>query len=79
MTMQFQDQLGATVELAHEPQRIVSLVPSQTELLFDLGIEERVVGVTKFCSDPPDKVEGVTRIGGTKKFNFPRIETNSRP
>ncbi len=37
MTMQFHDQLGATVELAREPRRIVSLVPSQTELLFDLG------------------------------------------
>jgi ABC-type Fe3+-hydroxamate transport system substrate-binding protein len=74
MTMQFQDQLGATVELAHEPQRIVSLVPSQTELLFDLGVAEKIVGVTKFCTDPADKVAAVTRVGGTKKFNFARID-----
>ena len=73
MTTQFQDQLGATVELAREPRRIVSLVPSQTELLFDLGVAEKVVGVTKFCTDPPEEVAGVTRIGGTKNFNFARI------
>lgn len=72
--MQFQDQLGAIVELANEPQRIVSLVPSQTELLFDLGVDEKIVGVTKFCTDPPDRVADVTRIGGTKKFNFARID-----
>ena len=74
MTMQFHDQLGATVELAREPRRIVSLVPSQTELLFDLGVDERIVGVTKFCTDPPDKVAGVTQVGGTKNFNFGRID-----
>ncbi len=72
--MQFQDQLGTTVELANEPQRIVSLVPSQTELLFDLGLDEKIVGVTKFCTDPPAKVADVTRIGGTKKFDFGRID-----
>ena len=59
--MQFHDQLGATVELAREPRRIVSLVPSQTELLFDLGVDEKIVGVTKFCTDPANKVAGVTR------------------
>lgn len=55
------------------PQRIVSLVPSQTELLFDLGLGERVVGVTKFCLHPPEARQTAAVIGGTKNFDFERI------
>jgi ABC-type hemin transport system substrate-binding protein len=40
------------------PQRIVSVVPSQTELLFDLGLDEEIIGITKFCIHPADKVKG---------------------
>ena len=66
------DQLGRTLEFAHPPRRIVSLVPSLTELLFDLGVGERVVGSTKFCARPPAEAQGhVARIGGTKR---PRID-----
>ena len=50
--MEFTDQLNRTIFLPHPPQRIVSLVPSQTELLVDLGLEDRIVGVTKFCIHP---------------------------
>ncbi|WP_299872936.1 ABC transporter substrate-binding protein [uncultured Cocleimonas sp.] len=64
------DQMGETCTLAVKPIRIVSLVPSQTELLFDLGLDEEVVGITKFCTDPEDKVKSVRKVGGTKKFNF---------
>ncbi len=64
------DQMGRTVKLQQSPQRIVSLVPSQTELLFDLGLEERIVGRTKFCIHPADKVAHVPSVGGTKKFRF---------
>ena len=46
------DQMGRRVVVPYPPRRIVSLVPSQTELLFDLGVGERVVGVTKFCIHP---------------------------
>lgn len=53
------------------PQRIVSLVPSLTELLFDLGLEDRIVGRTRFCVHPEDRVERIPIIGGTKN---PRIE-----
>jgi ABC-type Fe3+-hydroxamate transport system substrate-binding protein len=56
--------------LPYVPQRIVSLVPSQTELLFDLGLGERVVGVTKFCIHPAQAVRNVTKVGGTKQFRF---------
>ena len=55
------------------PQRIVSLVPSQTELLFDLGLGERVVGVTKFCLHPTEARQCATVIGGTKNFDFEKI------
>ncbi|MBL7728926.1 MAG: ABC transporter substrate-binding protein [Dinghuibacter sp.] len=52
-------------------QRIVSLVPSQTELLFHLGLEASVAGITKFCIHPESWFRSKTRIGGTKT---PRIE-----
>jgi len=59
--------------LAQVPQRIVSLVPSQTELLFDLGLDEQIVGVTKFCVYPAEKVKLKTKIGGTKNFDLTAI------
>lgn len=67
------DQMGQTCTLAAKPRRIISLVPSQTELLFDLGLNDEVIGITKFCTDPVDKVKNVKKIGGTKKFNFDAI------
>ena len=51
------------------PQRIISVVPSQTELLFDLGLDEKIVGITKFCIHPSDKVRGKTIVGGTKTLH----------
>ena len=57
-----------------EPKRIVSLVPSQTELLFDLGLDNAVVGVTKFCVHPADRVKTKRRIGGTKNLNLEAIK-----
>ncbi|XWW46780.1 ABC transporter substrate-binding protein [Fibrella sp. USSR17] len=59
--------------LSQASQRIVSLVPSQTELLFDLGLTREVVGITKFCTHPADKVAASTLIGGTKNVNINRI------
>lgn len=64
------DQLGREVEISRKPKRIISLVPSQTELLFDLGLEERVVGITKFCVHPEEWFRTKTRVGGTKKLHF---------
>ncbi len=52
------------------PQRIVSLVPSQTELLFDLGLTEEITGITKFCVHPADKVKQKTLVGGTKALDL---------
>ena len=67
------DQLGRIVLLPFSPQRIVSLVPSQTELLFDLGLGEKVVGVTKFCIHPAEARRKAGIVGGTKQFDFERI------
>ena len=67
------DQLGRRVAVSFPPRRIVSLVPSQTELLFDLGLGEKVVGVTKFCIHPAEARARATVIGGTKNFDFEKI------
>jgi ABC-type Fe3+-hydroxamate transport system substrate-binding protein len=53
--------------------RIVSLVPSLTELLIDLGLENDVVGRTKFCIHPADKVKSIPKIGGTKNVNISKV------
>lgn len=69
-----QDQMGRWVNVPQNPQRIISLVPSQTELLFDLGLAEQIVGLTKFCRHPADAVVSKPSIGGTKTFRFDVIE-----
>ncbi len=48
----FTDQIGTQHTFEYTPKRIISLVPSQTELLFDLGLEDAIVGITKFCVHP---------------------------
>jgi ABC-type Fe3+-hydroxamate transport system substrate-binding protein len=53
--------------------RIISLVPSQTELLWYLGLENEVIGITKFCIHPESWFRNKTRVGGTKKINFKTI------
>ena len=71
--MQITDQLNNHLTIDHPPQRIVSLVPSQTELLSDLGLEERIAGVTKFCVHPEDIRRRTPVIGGTKDPDLERI------
>lgn len=73
-TMTTTDQIGNTIEIKFLPQRIISLVPSQTELLFDLGLDEQIVGITRYCIHPAGKVATKTKIGGTKKFDFEKIK-----
>lgn len=67
------DQMGREVMFNYYPERIVSVVPSQTELLYDLGLEAEVVGITKFCVHPEDWFRSKTRVGGTKKLNIEKI------
>ncbi|MEA2164609.1 MAG: hypothetical protein QOK37_2736 [Thermoanaerobaculia bacterium] len=63
------DVLGNAFEFVESPRRVVSLVPSLTETLFDLGAGDDVVGITDFCIFPEDI--GKPRVGGTKN---PRID-----
>jgi ABC-type Fe3+-hydroxamate transport system substrate-binding protein len=67
------DQLHQSVNIPARAQRIVSLVPSQTELLYDLGLDREVVGITKFCIHPVDWRKRKTIIGGTKQFDIEAI------
>jgi ABC-type Fe3+-hydroxamate transport system substrate-binding protein len=57
-----------------KPKRIISLVPSITELLYDLGLESEVLGITKFCVHPESWLKQKVMIGGTKKLNLKKIE-----
>ena len=72
--MQFLDQMNRKIYLPSTPRRIVSLVPSQTELLFDLGLEREVQGVTKFCIHPKSWWQKKEKVGGTKNINFKQID-----
>lgn len=67
------DQMQREVEIVSPLLRIVSLVPSQTELLVDLGLEEQLVGVTKFCVHPKGLKNKVEQIGGTKALKIQKI------
>jgi ABC-type hemin transport system substrate-binding protein len=69
--MEFLDGISRTISLPAVPRRIVCLVPSITETLFALGLREAIVGVTDYCTHPPDEVARVTKVGGTKD---PQIE-----
>lgn len=69
----FVDQIGTSHTFINTPKRIVSLVPSQTELLYDLGLEESIVGITKFCVHPFHFKSTKEIIGGTKKIHFEKI------
>jgi len=71
--MQIKDQLNRTVTFESLPKRIISLVPSQTELLHDLGLEEEVVGITKFCVHPESWHRTKPHVGGTKKLHLDKI------
>ncbi len=73
MQRNFTDQLGRIVSVNYPPKRIVSLVPSQTELLFELGMDKEIVGLTKFCIHPIEKFAQCVKVGGTKKLNIELI------
>jgi len=73
--MQLTDAIGRDHERigAGEPCRIVSLVPSITELLCDLGLSSHIVGRTGFCIHPQQAVATIPKIGGTKDVNVEKI------
>lgn len=67
------DMLGKKILCNYPPKRIVSLVPSQTELLYDLGLKDSIVGQTKFCIHPKVFYSSSCKVGGTKKVDFNKI------
>lgn len=68
------DDLGKEINISnYPPQKIISVVPSLTELLFDLGLKEQIVGITKFCIFPDELFRSKPRIGGTKNLNIDKI------
>lgn len=71
MALTVQDAFGQPFEMAEPARRIISLIPSITEIFFTLGVGDRVVGVTKFCTEPPEGVAGKPKVGGQKN---PRVE-----
>ncbi|WP_203256781.1 ABC transporter substrate-binding protein [Hyunsoonleella ulvae] len=74
MAIEVIDQLQRTIRFDAIPKRIVSLVPSQTELLCDLGLEDNLVGVTKFCVHPLSVKSKATIVGGTKHVHIEKIK-----
>ncbi len=71
---QVTDMMGNKIYIPSSPKRIISLVPSLTELLYDLDLEKEVVGITKFCIKPQNWRKNKTKIGGTKTINFEKIK-----
>lgn len=72
MTGPFTDYLGHPHSPAADA-RILSLVPSLTELLYDLGLAHLLVGRTQFCIHPADRITTVPSVGGTKKIKMDRV------
>jgi len=68
------DDLGHRFELKGCPQRIVSLAPNLTEILFALGLHQQVIGVTRFCDFPPE-ARTKTVVGGLVDFNLEIIQS----
>ena len=67
--------MGRTIQLPHPPKRIISLVPSQTELLFDIGLSKEVIGITKFCIHPEEMFRSKMRVGGTKNIDIEKVKS----
>jgi iron complex transport system substrate-binding protein len=66
------DAMGRSVEVAAVPERIVSLVPSVTEILYELGVDDRLVGVTRYCTYPP-RAAGKAKVGDYADPNLEAI------
>jgi len=73
--MNFIDDLGKSCKLTtYPPRKIISVVPSITELLYDLGLEDSIAGITKFCVFPDSIFRSKPRIGGTKTIDVEKIK-----
>ena len=66
------DDTGIAVTISEEPQRIISTAPSNTEILFDLGLQEKIVGITNYCNFP-EETKNIEKIGEISPLNFEKI------
>ena len=73
MKKEIVDHLGRTVTYEFPPKRIISLCPGITETLFSLELENEIVGRTRFCIYPKDKVKNVPAVAGTKDIKIDAI------
>lgn len=73
-TLEFRDDLGHKIHLASCPQRIVSLAPNLTEILFALGLNQEIIGVTRFC-DYPEEARTREVVGGLVDLNLEKIRS----
>ena len=71
--MEFKDQIGNTIKLGGKPKRVISIVPSQSEFLWEIGLRDELVGITKFCVHPNEMFSTIERVGGTKKLHIDKI------
>ncbi len=69
----YQNQINETTVVGAPVQRIISLVPSLTELLYDLGLRNEVTGITKFCVHPKEWFKTKQRVGGTKSVDIKKV------
>ena len=68
------DQMGRCINISQRPLTIISLVPSITELLFDLGLDSEIMAITEYCIHPQEKVKKKELIGGPKNVNIEKIK-----
>lgn len=66
------DVTETAVTIPQEPQRIISIVPSNTEILFALGLEDKIVGITNYCNFP-EETKNIEKIGETFPLNLEKI------
>jgi len=76
-TQKFKDEVGREVTFSFPPERIVSLAPNITEILFSLGLDEEIVGVSIHCNFP-EKAKNKVRVGSYISLDFEKI-TSLRP
>lgn len=67
------DHIGRTITYNYPPKKIISLCPGITETLYALRLEPEIIGRTKYCIYPKDKVESAQVVGGTKEINLAKI------
>ena len=73
--MLIKDQLGKSLHIKERPKRIISLVPSQSEFLWDIGIRNELLGISKFCIHPDIMFKSKARVGGTKDLDLDKIRS----